>query len=62
LRQFSIKQDLYLKIGERIEWIKPIMFSGGIGTIDDRYVSKKSPQIGMSVAKIGGPVYRLGTR
>jgi phosphoribosylformylglycinamidine synthase len=37
------------------------MFSGGIGTIDDGYVGKKSPQIGMSVAKIGGPVYRLGT-
>jgi len=36
------------------------MFSGGIGTIDDRFVEKKSPEIGMSVAKIGGPVYRSG--
>jgi len=34
------------------------MFSGGIGTIDADFVQKNKPQVGMSVAKIGGPVYR----
>ena len=34
------------------------MFSGGIGAIDDKYVHKLEPQKGMSVAKVGGPVYR----
>lgn len=45
---------------ERREWIKPIMFSGGIGSIDGDHVSKKHPQIGMKVLKVGGPVYRIG--
>ncbi|XP_054160754.1 phosphoribosylformylglycinamidine synthase-like [Oppia nitens] len=45
---------------ERYEWIKPIMFSGGIGTIDEGFVGKMPPEIGMSVAKIGGPIYRIG--
>lgn len=34
------------------------MFTGGIGTIDDKYISKNKAEIGMNVAKIGGPVYR----
>lgn len=46
--------------GERWEWIKPIMFSAGIGSIDDRYCRKHSPQVDMLVTKIGGPVYRIG--
>lgn len=43
---------------ERIEYIKPIMFTGGIGTIDEKFVKKNVPQLGMNVVKIGGPVYR----
>ncbi|CAG2101168.1 unnamed protein product [Medioppia subpectinata] len=49
-----------LPSNERYEWIKPIMFSGGIGTIEGDFVTKHDPQIGMSVAKVGGPVYRIG--
>lgn len=45
---------------ERWEYLKPIMFTGGIGAIDDCYVSKIKPERGMKVAKIGGPVYRIG--
>ncbi|UXI16038.1 proline-rich protein 5-like [Sarcoptes scabiei] len=45
---------------ERIEYIKPIMFTGGIGTIDEKFVKKNVPQLGMNVVKIGGPVYRIG--
>ena len=46
--------------GERREWIKPIMFSGGIGQIDARHVDKHPPEPGMWVVKIGGPAYRIG--
>ena len=46
--------------GERREWIKPIMFSGGIGQIDARHVEKCAPQEEMWVVKIGGPAYRIG--
>lgn len=45
-------------LDERIEYIKPIMFSAGIGTIDHGYIKKRDPTKGMSVAKVGGPVYR----
>lgn len=33
--------------GERREWIKPIMFSGGLGSIEDRHVKKEAAQPGM---------------
>ncbi len=46
--------------GERREWIKPIMFSGGIGQIDARHTEKESPEKDMLVVKIGGPAYRIG--
>jgi len=46
--------------GKRIEWLKPIMFTGGIGQIDSRHLEKGSPQKGMFVVKIGGPAYRIG--
>jgi phosphoribosylformylglycinamidine synthase len=46
--------------GERREWIKPIMFSGGIGQIDARHVEKAAPEQDMWVVKIGGPAYRIG--
>lgn len=36
------------------------MFSGGIGSMDDKYCAKKEPQPEMLVTKIGGPVYRIG--
>ncbi|KHN07581.1 Putative phosphoribosylformylglycinamidine synthase, chloroplastic/mitochondrial [Glycine soja] len=46
--------------GERREWLKPIMFSAGIGQIDHLHISKGEPDIGMLVVKIGGPAYRIG--
>ena len=46
--------------GERREWIKPIMFSGGIGQMDARHAKKGAPAPEMLVAKIGGPAYRIG--
>ncbi|XP_071914193.1 probable phosphoribosylformylglycinamidine synthase, chloroplastic/mitochondrial [Coffea arabica] len=49
-----------LPSGERREWLKPIMFSGGIGQIDHFHVTKGEPEVGMLVVKIGGPAYRIG--
>lgn len=46
--------------GERREWIKPIMFSGGIGQMDARHAEKGAPLPEMLVTKIGGPAYRIG--
>lgn len=45
---------------ERREWIKPIMFTGGLGTMLQEHTEKKSPEKGLHVVKIGGPVYRIG--
>jgi phosphoribosylformylglycinamidine synthase len=51
---------LRLPDGERREWIKPIMFTGGVGQIDDRHTDKDKPEVGMLVVKLGGPAYRIG--
>lgn len=32
--------------GERREWIKPIMFSGGLGSIEDEHVKKQEAESG----------------
>lgn len=45
---------------ERREWIKPIMFTGGVGTMLAEYTTKLTPYEGLQVVKIGGPVYRIG--
>jgi phosphoribosylformylglycinamidine synthase len=45
---------------ERIEWVKPIMFSGGIGQMLSTHKDKEPADVGMVVAKIGGPAYRIG--
>ncbi|XP_065870087.1 probable phosphoribosylformylglycinamidine synthase, chloroplastic/mitochondrial [Euphorbia lathyris] len=49
-----------LPSGERREWLKPIMFSAGIGQIDHSHITKGEPDIDMLVVKIGGPAYRIG--
>ncbi len=51
---------LLLPNGERREWVKPIMFTGGVGQLDSRCVEKAPPEVGMLVVKIGGPAYRIG--
>jgi phosphoribosylformylglycinamidine synthase len=56
VRTFGIK----LKKNERREWIKPIMFTGGLGQMDARHVEKEKPEVGMKIIQIGGPAYRIG--
>ncbi len=49
-----------LNSGERYEWIKPIMFTAGVGQMDSGHIEKGAPNTGMLVVKIGGPAYRIG--
>ncbi|XP_077022032.1 phosphoribosylformylglycinamidine synthase isoform X2 [Tamandua tetradactyla] len=60
LAGFARSLGLQLPDGQRREWIKPIMFSGGIGSMEAAHVSKEPPEPGMDVVKVGGPVYRIG--
>ncbi|XP_024134719.1 phosphoribosylformylglycinamidine synthase isoform X2 [Oryzias melastigma] len=60
LAGFARSFGMRLPNGERREWIKPIMFSGGLGSIADSHVKKEEADAGMEVVKIGGPVYRIG--
>ena len=60
IQGFTRSFGLRLPDGERREWIKPIMFTGGIGQIDARHRRKEEPEAGMWVVKIGGPAYRIG--
>ena len=57
---FTRSFGLRLPGGERREWIKPIMFSGGIGQMDHGHADKGRPEVGMLLVKIGGPAYRIG--
>lgn len=60
IQGFTRSFGLRLPDGQRREWIKPIMFTGGIGQIDDIHKEKGIPEKGMAVIKIGGPAYRIG--
>ena len=46
--------------GERYEWLKPIMFTAGVGQMNADHIEKGQPEKGMLVVKIGGPAYRIG--
>lgn len=52
--------DLRLENGERWGYLKPIMFTGGIGQIDDRHTEKAAELKGMKIVQVGGPAYRVG--
>jgi len=57
---FTRSFDQRLQNGERWAWIKPIMFTGGIGQIDARHVEKDDAQRGMLIVQVGGPAYGIG--
>lgn len=46
--------------GQRWGFIKPILFSGGIGSIRDEHVKKDQPEKGMLIIQVGGPAYPVG--
>jgi len=51
---------MVLPNGERREWLKPIMFTSGVGFLDARHEKKLAPEPGMLICKFGGPAYRIG--
>ncbi len=57
---FTRSFDQRLPNGERWAWIKPIMFTGGIGQIDARHIEKEEAQRGMLIVQVGGPAYGIG--
>lgn len=57
---FALSYGLTNVANEREEYVKPIMFSGGLGTMDASHTNKLDPKRGNLLAKIGGPVYRIG--
>ncbi len=46
--------------GQRREYVKPIMFSGGLGQMMNMHARKGHAEQGLVVVKIGGPAYRIG--
>ncbi|MCX6743462.1 MAG: phosphoribosylformylglycinamidine synthase, partial [Candidatus Parcubacteria bacterium] len=60
IQGFTRSFGLKLPNGERREWLKPIMFSGGVGQIDARHTEKHKPEPDMLIIQIGGPAYRIG--
>lgn len=60
LAGFAMSYGVINVDNHRDEYVKPIMFSGGLGIMDSSQTEKIDPQRGMLLAKIGGPVYRIG--
>ncbi|WP_446011972.1 phosphoribosylformylglycinamidine synthase [Candidatus Electrothrix sp.] len=60
IQGFTRSFDLRLDNGERWGFLKPIMFTGGIGQIDDRHTEKEKEEKGMLIVQVGGPAYRVG--
>ncbi|MDD2465386.1 MAG: phosphoribosylformylglycinamidine synthase [Desulfobulbus sp.] len=60
IQGFTRSFDLRLENGERWGFLKPIMFTAGIGQIDDRHTEKKEATKGMIIVQVGGPAYRVG--
>jgi phosphoribosylformylglycinamidine synthase len=46
--------------GERQEYLKTILFTGGIGMLDDDHIKKNKAFPGMLIVQVGGPAYRIG--
>jgi len=46
--------------GQRREFRKPVLYSGGVGHIDGSHTKKHTPEKGMLIVAIGGPAYAIG--
>lgn len=57
---YGLRNMGYFWESRREEYVKPIMFSGGLGTMPSNMREKETPVRGQLLAKIGGPVYRIG--
>lgn len=57
---FTISFGIVTAQNKRLEYVKPILFSGGLGTANAEQMNKINPEKGMLLVKLGGPVYRIG--
>ena len=57
-RNLSLKHNPYIK--KRFEYLKPIMFSGGIGKILDTNILKYESKYNNMIGRVGGAAYRIG--
>lgn len=57
---FTRSFDQRIASGERWAWLKPIMFTGGIGQIDHRHIEKDEAVKGLFIVQVGGPAYGIG--
>jgi phosphoribosylformylglycinamidine synthase len=60
IQGFTRSFDLRLAGGERWGYLKPIMFTAGVGQIDGRLTEKVEAEQGMCIVQAGGPAYRVG--
>ncbi len=60
IQGFTRTFGMELANGERREWLKPIMFTGGVGQISDKHLKKEDAKENMLIVQIGGPAYRIG--
>jgi phosphoribosylformylglycinamidine synthase len=60
IQGFTRSFDMQVSGGERWGFLKPIMFTGGIGQIDARHTEKAKAEKGMLIVQVGGPAYRVG--
>ena len=60
IQGFTRSFDMRLENGERWGFVKPIMFTAGVGQIDSRLTDKAREEKGMLIVQVGGPAYRVG--
>ena len=60
IQGFTRSCDMRLENGERWAFLKPIMFTAGVGQIDSRHTAKLTAEPGMLIVQVGGPAYRVG--
>ena len=53
-------RSLGVNLGKHYEYLKPIMFSAGVGSIVKSNVKKMLPERGDLVVRLGGPAYKIG--
>ena len=57
---FKKNPDDLNKEDTRYEYVKPIMYSGGVGMLNDSNVKKGFTELGNLVVRVGGPAYNIG--
>jgi phosphoribosylformylglycinamidine synthase len=60
IQGFARSFGLFMPNRTRREWLKPIMFSAGMGQMDHAHAKKGEARPGLLMVKLGGPAYRIG--